>query len=494
MRIDYIIAGGPADKLTPEQIRAIIGPEKLGRIKQQQAAPYFRAFGIAHEGVANPLVVGKDKVRKAIRWTANAIKTMISRPLTTLVKGLHKFKIESGRYTFAGDAPVIANEVARTQIEINGNLSEVGIFLAEPGRDDDLKAICGVSMEANWEMEHNGNELTARGLKKLHRVSGWAPADGGNETPAFPGGVAVGELAASGGASGELMLIAAGPEEKWTPAEFLAELNDAQKNELTEHLGAVKKPPEDRKEDRMKFHVELDQSGNVIDTDLPFTAVQGLNKHYKAYISQIFPDITAIIGQEVESFDENGVKTKIREGGDTAIRKAIMDEMIRPAVTEAKKAYETANAELEANKKLLAEFEAAASEERMAKYRDVIVSDMKKLATDAGYDEKALIAMDLTLKNGTLKVLPDDLDVNKIMYSGENGERKLLPVSEVEKLAADAAKTVAPARLKHFRDEIYKPLFNEDIQEPEKKQPDYALHDSPSPAARSQQRTGDIGV
>lgn len=452
MNSEIILCGQAADFMAPEEIAAVIGQAEIERIKQSDPNPYFRAVVLAHEGEAEPLrLAGGIPVRGRIRWTREAIKSMARRPLTKLVDGLHQFKIAAGRINFSGTAPEVAREVGRTQREINGKLSEIGVFYAPPEKRDALKNKIAVSIEALWTIAKKGAESVAEKMDRLFRVTGWGESD--NTAPAFPGARFLGDLAASG--TGGMIMIAASGED-WTPADFMRELNDEQKKKLTDHLNVDKKPA---MAEESQIVIKLGKDGKVSGAqDVPFSVVQELVRQRKAFITDIWSE-EEIFGVERDSVDSEGRPTKIRIGGDEKLKRWWTENLLAPTLKAYKEQAAAAVQKGESNTQALADIEAELSGTRLESARNAIRSSAIEAARAAKYDEKLIAALERTIGK-LIPELPDDLDPQALLYSGENGEKKLITAKEVDGLIKETAKKRGPELVGQFANEIAPQIFD----------------------------------
>lgn len=172
--------------LSEDEILAAIPAGTLAEIKKTDPKPYFRAFVVAHEGVAEPFVKEKGSfVKKMIKVFRSAILSMAGRsPGAKYYDDYHK---QSGPRTEIG------REVAHIQKEVNGNLHDISIAYSSPSQAEAMKAKDIVSMEADADFDKETEDtFVLRTIKSIAAYATGKSSDGAQ--PAWAGAKAVGAM------------------------------------------------------------------------------------------------------------------------------------------------------------------------------------------------------------------------------------------------------------------------------------------------------------
>lgn len=171
--------------LTDQEIIDAIPASTMARIKAKDPHPYFRAFVVAHEGVADPFVETKSGfVKKVVRVLRSTIESMARRmPGAKFFDDYHK----------KGNRVQIGTEVAFLQKDIDGNLHDIAIAYADPSQRQKLSEKDIVSMEADVSVdEHSDGSLVLSVIKQIKAYATGKSSDGG--LPAWSGARSVGAL------------------------------------------------------------------------------------------------------------------------------------------------------------------------------------------------------------------------------------------------------------------------------------------------------------
>jgi len=172
--------------MTDDEILAAIPAGTLSEIKRTDPHPYFRAFVVAHEGVAEPFVKEKGSfVKKIIKVFRSAILSMAGRPPGA--------KYYDDYHKQAGPRTEIGREVAHVQKDVNGNLHDISIAYASPSQAEAMKAKDIVSMEADADFDKESEDtFVLRTIKKIAAYATGKSSDGAQ--PAWSGAKAVGAM------------------------------------------------------------------------------------------------------------------------------------------------------------------------------------------------------------------------------------------------------------------------------------------------------------
>lgn len=171
--------------VTEQEILEAIPKATLARIKERDPHPYFRAFVVAHEGVADPFFeTSRGRIKKIVRVFRSTIESMARRiPGAKFFDDYHK-KI---------DRQQIGTEVAFIQKEIDGNLHDIAIAYGDPSQRERLASKDIVSMEADVDVgEHQDGSLVLGLIKSIAAYATGKMSDGA--LPAWSGAKAVGAL------------------------------------------------------------------------------------------------------------------------------------------------------------------------------------------------------------------------------------------------------------------------------------------------------------
>lgn len=180
----FLYASGSV--MSEDEILAAIPASTLAEIKRKDPHPYFRAFVVAHEGVAEPFVKESSGfVKKIIKVFRSAILSMKGRPAGA--KYFDDYHKQSGPRTEIG------REVAHVQKEVNGNLHDISIAYSEPSQAEAMKQKDIVSMEADADFDRETDDtFVLRTIKKIAAYATGKSSDGA--TPAWAGAKSVGAL------------------------------------------------------------------------------------------------------------------------------------------------------------------------------------------------------------------------------------------------------------------------------------------------------------
>lgn len=180
------IQASASKNFTDDQIKELIGDEKMASIKKLDPYPYFKVYVACQEGEAKPRILGKGA--RIIQFTKEAVKDTVAK-LKNGIKLFHKH----GRDNSHEGREQIGEVVASTEAVIDGKESAVfvGYFPEAKKKIAKLQDVC--SMEAVWDIIEQGGRLIATAVEDLTGVS-----LGRHETeiPAFKGAVELTEIQA----------------------------------------------------------------------------------------------------------------------------------------------------------------------------------------------------------------------------------------------------------------------------------------------------------
>lgn len=189
LRITFLAAFGGG--LSRQEILDAIPPALLETIKFNDPKPYFKAFAIAHEGVATPFFRSEstgEKFKAVVRVMRSAIESLKSR-----IIGRDFF---DDYHAQTSDRKKIAQEVAQVVKDVNGNLHAFSIVYAPPQHVQDLKDKDVVSMESNdFDMVPDPSQqdgFILRAIKNIEAFATGMSKDG--VIPAWRGAVEAGAI------------------------------------------------------------------------------------------------------------------------------------------------------------------------------------------------------------------------------------------------------------------------------------------------------------
>lgn len=156
-------------------VLSMVPAEQLARVKELDPTPTLRAYAIAHEGVANPRLVGMGKV--AVHYFREAVKRIHER----LALGTPLFAGHGADNSTAG-REVLGEVVGKALREIGGRLHEVAAVWIRPEHRARKLDVC--SIEA--EVELTGGDGAFRAVD-VGDITGIALGDSGVNSPAFAG-------------------------------------------------------------------------------------------------------------------------------------------------------------------------------------------------------------------------------------------------------------------------------------------------------------------
>lgn len=180
----FLYASGSV--MSEDEILAAIPASTLAEIKKKDPHPYFRAFVVAHEGVAEPFVKESSGfVKKIIKVFRSAILSMKGRPAGA--------KYYDDYHKQSGPRTEIGREVAHVQKEVNGNLHDISIAYSEPSQAEAMKQKDIVSMEADADFDRETDDTFV--LRTIKRVAAYATGKSSDgAAPAWAGAKSVGAL------------------------------------------------------------------------------------------------------------------------------------------------------------------------------------------------------------------------------------------------------------------------------------------------------------
>lgn len=425
-----LIAAGKAE-LTEKEILEIVGTDKIAELKKAgDPHPFFKAFVIAHEGFASPEQIETGR-RERIKFDSESIKSMAGRALSKIVSGAHR--ITGGK--FAGDAPEIGTEIARTQREINGRLSEIGIYYARPEQRSDLERKKFVSFEAIWDTTRTAAGLAATRLRRLYRVAAGEPGDG--LSAAFSGAVELASVAAFNDDGMLLMAMAdVQNDTAWITAESLAALPDEEKKRLTELL--ARSDNQTKSEPEIKYmEIKIDPTtGDITNPDIlqhvPFKAIIKIVSSRKANASDLFPDgPAALMGSRKPVKDPVTGETRQEFfGGDVKFREAIHADIVGPlteqygkTIAELKASFEQSQNDRNSLAGIIARNRSAAIKKRAG---DLVM----EAAKSGGIDQAYLTHLEKYMKSGLYPL--KNGDDAALVFASVDGKQKIIDDDEFD--------------------------------------------------------------
>ncbi len=180
----FLYASGSV--MSEQEILSAIPESTLAEIKKTDPHPYFRAFVVAHEGVAEPFVKeSQGFVKKIIKVFRSAILSMKGRPAGA--------KYYDDYHKQSGPRTEIGREVAHIQKEVNGNLHDISIAYSAPSQAEAMKQKDIVSMEADADFDRETDDtFVLRTIKRIAAYATGRSSDGA--APAWAGAKSVGAL------------------------------------------------------------------------------------------------------------------------------------------------------------------------------------------------------------------------------------------------------------------------------------------------------------
>ena len=159
--------------LSSVDIMAMIPGDVLTRIKAVDEHPFFQAYSICHEGIANPTILGDTA--KPVHWFKRAVQSIKNK----IVKGINFF-IGHNEDSSTEGRESVGEVIADTQKEINGKLHHIVIgYFPDKSKVQEMD-VC--SQEANWNLLEYAGHFVADTLDK---ITGIALANSEQEAPAF---------------------------------------------------------------------------------------------------------------------------------------------------------------------------------------------------------------------------------------------------------------------------------------------------------------------
>lgn len=183
--IDYIRAV-EVQHFAQGDLRAMVSPDTMARIKTVDPHPEFRAYVIGHEGSARGKLAGSLKnitiqyFKDAVRKLHNAVG------LGTKVFSGHRVDNSHEGRTDIGEV------VGKTLDEVNGLLSSVVAVYVKPSFRKAKKDVASIEADCVYRLDQAGNAV----LDQVTKLTGLALGDSAVETPGFPGATLVGALQA----------------------------------------------------------------------------------------------------------------------------------------------------------------------------------------------------------------------------------------------------------------------------------------------------------
>lgn len=174
--------------MADSEIRAMIPPFFLERIKQKDPKPLFKAFIVGQEGEAEASWVGIGKVVKT--WFADAIGKLVRR----IWSGLQIFHNHAETNIHEGREPI--GEVAGTRAKtIDGKFSAVIAAYIYPEYKELPLDIASIEADVNINNDVTGDIRAV----DVEEVTGIALGNSAVDRPGFPGATLLGELQAFAG-------------------------------------------------------------------------------------------------------------------------------------------------------------------------------------------------------------------------------------------------------------------------------------------------------
>ena len=315
----YLVATIQA--LSQPEINALIDPDVLARLKQNDPNPEIRVYSIGHTGESNLHLPGIGQ--KTFTWIQAAVQWLVDRlPIGTSVFNRHdpNSNSHSGREQ-------IGEVVGKAVKHIGDRLNALAAIYIQPQfRSRPLDV---ASVEAEIEYAHDGLQAWPTAV---NNVSGVALSNSGIDTPGFPGATLLGAVQAYvqafagesfGGTTMNLSEVRqAIKEQGWSPAQIFsmsditgdarvaAELDTKAKEKYQDTLNAnerLKKERDDAVQKLGTFEKRVEtrtKSTSVLEAELA-SPDRKLSDKAKLYIKRKAAEFTT------EAADEESLKKDV---------------------------------------------------------------------------------------------------------------------------------------------------------------------------------------
>lgn len=170
--------------ISEAEIRAMVSPDTLARLKGMEDTPLIRVYGVGHEGKVKGKIVGLGT--QAIQYFRDAIIRLTDR----LPLGLKVFRGHEATNDHAGREQ-IGQVVGKAAREIGGQLyalAAVHIFNAHKETKLDV-----ASIEADAAFVRDGENVRVQDFRS---ITGLALGDSAVDSPGFPGATLLGAMQA----------------------------------------------------------------------------------------------------------------------------------------------------------------------------------------------------------------------------------------------------------------------------------------------------------
>lgn len=175
-------------QITPDQIKDMIGEDKLKDIKNSDANPLFKAWVLAHEGESRPNKVGEGNV--VVKWSRDIIKNLMSKVSSGL-----KFFFRHNADSSHGGRQSYGEVVGKGEVELNGVLHGLVVGYFPQTSKEIAEQANSISMEVDAELGPTGRakEYIAKAVTAITGIALGTASD----IPGFAGAVEVGSLQAN---------------------------------------------------------------------------------------------------------------------------------------------------------------------------------------------------------------------------------------------------------------------------------------------------------
>lgn len=163
-------------QFSQNEIVSMIPDDVLGKIKESDPRPFFKAYSICHDGESSPKLLTSGKHEK-IHWTKAAVQSL-KNVIKTGIKFFHRHNADNSTEGRKDLGEIIAHE----QKDIDGKLHQIAIGYFPPETRDEVKAYDICSHEGEWWFLNDLGKKIATGIEKL---TGIALSSSSENVPAF---------------------------------------------------------------------------------------------------------------------------------------------------------------------------------------------------------------------------------------------------------------------------------------------------------------------
>lgn len=175
--------------LHPQEIKNNIPINVLNEIKNKYSQPYFRAYSIAHEGIATPRFIDDNNTdTKSTKWGRKVIQSIQG----VLKKGVQFFVGHNSDNSTEGRKP-IGEIVATFQKNINHKLHHIAIGLFPDKLEAGKYDVCSLEGDVTGK---DYEDISV--IESVKNITGIALGNSAYDKPAFPGAVYLGAIQAFG--------------------------------------------------------------------------------------------------------------------------------------------------------------------------------------------------------------------------------------------------------------------------------------------------------